>query len=224
MFVQTKVKWRVKHVPWLSHACDERWGAGVETQKYVRGDIGGWGRVPFNETYAPSLSTIFLRRGVGFIKFLENGTRPQPPTSPCDMTHSSHLCSAMMHVCLCVCVCVCVNETSAWCTRVLYINTNAYVYKYIWKYWIHSIYRSNQSEMKVCIANPPAKASTAKSALSCRKCVCEYIHIYTYVCVYIYTYTYVCICIYIYSDRLSCVCECVCRCRIIKYVHMHIYM
>jgi len=26
----------------------ERWGAGVETQKYVRGDIGGWGRVPFS--------------------------------------------------------------------------------------------------------------------------------------------------------------------------------
>ena len=38
---------------------DERWGAGVETQKYVRGDIGGWGRVPSNETYAPSLSTIY---------------------------------------------------------------------------------------------------------------------------------------------------------------------
>jgi len=37
----------------------ERWGAGVETQIYVRGDIGGWGRVPFNETYAPSLSTIY---------------------------------------------------------------------------------------------------------------------------------------------------------------------
>ena len=32
---------------------DERWGAGVETQKNVRGEIGGWGRVPFNETYAP---------------------------------------------------------------------------------------------------------------------------------------------------------------------------
>jgi len=48
----------------------ERWGAGVETQKNVRGEIGGWGRVPFN-----------LRRGVGLIKFLENGTRPQPPTS-----------------------------------------------------------------------------------------------------------------------------------------------
>ena len=28
----------------------ERWGAGVETQKNVRGEIGGWGRVPFNET------------------------------------------------------------------------------------------------------------------------------------------------------------------------------
>ena len=37
----------------------ERWGAGVETQKNVRGKIGGWGRVPFNEPYAPSLSTIY---------------------------------------------------------------------------------------------------------------------------------------------------------------------
>ena len=27
----------------------ERWGAGVETQKNVRVEIGGWGRVPFNE-------------------------------------------------------------------------------------------------------------------------------------------------------------------------------
>jgi len=38
---------------------EERWGAGVETQKNVREEIGGWGRVPFNETYAPSLSTIY---------------------------------------------------------------------------------------------------------------------------------------------------------------------
>ena len=38
---------------------NERWGAGVETQKNVRGEIGGWGRVPFNEPYAPSLSTIY---------------------------------------------------------------------------------------------------------------------------------------------------------------------
>ena len=37
----------------------ERWGAGVETQKNVRGEIGGWGRVSFNEPYAPSLSTIY---------------------------------------------------------------------------------------------------------------------------------------------------------------------
>jgi len=36
----------------------ERRGAGVETQKNVRGEVGGWGRVPFNETYAPLLSTI----------------------------------------------------------------------------------------------------------------------------------------------------------------------
>ena len=38
---------------------EERWGAGVETQKNGRGAIGGWGRVPFNEPYAPSLSTIY---------------------------------------------------------------------------------------------------------------------------------------------------------------------
>ena len=38
---------------------EERWGAGVETQKNVRGVFGGWGRVPFNEPYAPSLSTIY---------------------------------------------------------------------------------------------------------------------------------------------------------------------
>ena len=44
------------------HSCDvddERWGAGVETQKNVREEIGGWGRVPFNEPYAPSLRTIY---------------------------------------------------------------------------------------------------------------------------------------------------------------------
>ena len=40
-------------------ALAERWGAGVETQKNLRGAIGGWGRVPFNETYAPSISTIY---------------------------------------------------------------------------------------------------------------------------------------------------------------------
>ena len=37
----------------------ERWGAGVGTQKNVRGEIGGWGREPFHENYAPSLSTIY---------------------------------------------------------------------------------------------------------------------------------------------------------------------
>ena len=39
--------------------CSERWGAGVETQKNVLRVFGGWGRVPFNEPYAPSLSTIY---------------------------------------------------------------------------------------------------------------------------------------------------------------------
>ena len=39
----------------------ERWGAGVETPKNVRGEIEGWGRVPFNEPHAPLLSTIYDR-------------------------------------------------------------------------------------------------------------------------------------------------------------------
>jgi len=37
----------------------KRWGAGVETQKNSREEIGGWGRVPFNEPYAPSSSTMY---------------------------------------------------------------------------------------------------------------------------------------------------------------------
>ena len=56
------VVWGVAmHLPFCLRmgCCVERWGAGVETQKNVRGEIGGWGRVPFNETYAPSFSTIY---------------------------------------------------------------------------------------------------------------------------------------------------------------------
>jgi len=58
----TFLEWRLVSVDALwatrrSHM--ERWGAGVETQKNVRGEIGGWVRVPFNETCAPSLSTIY---------------------------------------------------------------------------------------------------------------------------------------------------------------------
>jgi len=48
--------------PWLFRfilSSIERWGAGVETQKNVRGEVGGWGRGPFNEPCAPSLSTIY---------------------------------------------------------------------------------------------------------------------------------------------------------------------
>jgi len=37
---------------WFTCMCYlERWGAGVETQKNVRGEVGGWGRVPFNELF-----------------------------------------------------------------------------------------------------------------------------------------------------------------------------
>jgi len=47
-------------VNWRAQAgTAERWGAGVKTQKNVRGEVGGWCRVPFNEPYAPLLSTIY---------------------------------------------------------------------------------------------------------------------------------------------------------------------
>ena len=58
-------EWRLEYhriMACYNHTTDarqERWGAGVETQKNVRGEVGGWGRVPFNEPYAPSLSTIY---------------------------------------------------------------------------------------------------------------------------------------------------------------------
>jgi len=39
--------------PQNMNARNARWGAGVETQKNVRGEIGGWGRVPVNEPYTP---------------------------------------------------------------------------------------------------------------------------------------------------------------------------
>ena len=47
------------HVLNYTYTHVERWGAGVEIQKNVRKEIGGWGRVPFNEPYAPLLSTIY---------------------------------------------------------------------------------------------------------------------------------------------------------------------
>jgi len=47
------------HIFSFVNKCRERWGAGVEIQKNVRGEIEGWGRVPFNEPYAHSLITIY---------------------------------------------------------------------------------------------------------------------------------------------------------------------
>jgi len=62
---------------------------------HLHWEVGGWGRDPKKCTgrdWGMGSSTIQwnlrpvvkyqLRRGVGFMKFLENGSRPQPPTSP----------------------------------------------------------------------------------------------------------------------------------------------
>ena len=61
-------------------------------------EVGGWGRDPNKCTgrdWGMGSSTIqwnlrpvvkyYLRRGIGFMKFLENGSRPQPPTSRSDI-------------------------------------------------------------------------------------------------------------------------------------------
>ena len=59
---------------------NERWGAGVETQKCTGRDWGmGSSTIYWN---LRPVVKYHLRRGVGFMKFLENGSRPQPPTSP----------------------------------------------------------------------------------------------------------------------------------------------
>jgi len=76
-------------LPWV-----ERWEAGVETQKNVRGEIGGWGRVPFNETYAPSLSTIY-NGACKSLNFLKMVLDPSPPPL-------RGSCAVGMYSCLCV--------------------------------------------------------------------------------------------------------------------------
>ena len=59
-YTATDLRHQCRHLLVCFAVCPrERWGAGVETQKNVLGEIGGWGRVPFNEPYAPSLSTIY---------------------------------------------------------------------------------------------------------------------------------------------------------------------
>ena len=73
----------------------------LQTRHFFR-EVGGWGRDPKKCTgrdWGMGSSTIqwnlrpvvkyHLRRGVGFQKFLENGSRPQPPTSPFSPFRSS---------------------------------------------------------------------------------------------------------------------------------------
>ena len=56
IFFYTYIYKRIRSIMYkcILSICDERWGAGVETQKNVRGEIGGWGRVPFNEPMSPT--------------------------------------------------------------------------------------------------------------------------------------------------------------------------
>ena len=91
----------------MRHALFERWGAGVETQKNVRREIGGWGRVPFNENYAPSLSTIYDGAQVS-LNFLKMVLDPSPPPLlnsletntqiACATSAGIHVCHDSMHM------------------------------------------------------------------------------------------------------------------------------
>ena len=83
----------------------ERWGAGVETQKNVRGEIGGWGRVPFNETYAPSLSTIYDGAWVSW-NFLKMVLDPSPPPLASLPLSPTIDLPALNLICIYVCTCM----------------------------------------------------------------------------------------------------------------------
>ena len=118
--------------------CERGGGLGSRPTKNVLGEIGGWGRVPFNEPYAPSLSTIY-DGAQGSLNFLRMVLDPSPPPLPVHflwvstpaphLSHKSfvsvwlvsrvpqllcvHACVRMcVYVCesvfVCVCMCVCV--------------------------------------------------------------------------------------------------------------------
>ena len=98
------------------YACDERWGAGVETHKNVREEVGGWGRVPFNEellfcvcgellcntlqytaTHCNTLSTKQLMRSYCFVEsFYAKRERREK-----EMARAP--CAREKYMCMCVC-------------------------------------------------------------------------------------------------------------------------
>jgi len=187
MYVVVDTTW----VPWTyTTSCvrlgklarhSERWGAGVETQINVRGEIGGWGRVPFNETYAPS---FHLRRGVGFMKFLENGTRPQPPTS----RHSPiYVMPTGVSICTCVCVWVCVYVYGTW-VICMYIQTC------IHNFWSGTVF--------------PWLLSCRDSFRLIWK-ACSIVFFFFKLCACL---VYVCLCVCVCECGCVCACVCVCVC------------
>ena len=79
---------------WIESLYKYQQKAFTNLNRKPQGEVGGWGRDPKKCTgrdWGMGSSTIqwnlrpvvkyHLRRGVGFMKFLENGSRPQPPTS-----------------------------------------------------------------------------------------------------------------------------------------------
>jgi len=93
LHIDTQICILIKHTATM--LCNTAATIQCNTLWHSAREVGGWGRDPKKCTgrdWGMGSSTIYwnlrpvvkyhLRRGVGLIKFLENGTRPQPPTSP----------------------------------------------------------------------------------------------------------------------------------------------
>ena len=63
---------------WKYEVHDERWGAGVETQKNCTGRDWGMGSSTIEWGLRPVVK-YHLRRGVGLVKFLKMVLDPRPP-------------------------------------------------------------------------------------------------------------------------------------------------
>ena len=140
------------------------------------GEVGGWGRDPkkcMGRDWGMGSSTIWwnlrpvfkyhLRRGVGLIKFLENGSRPQPPTSLrwrggfCNVSTPHHPCHRH------------------W-PKSLYWVTYLYIHIYIYMSVLHK-----------CIESTPSMPSQGtKVSFLCYIFMCKYVYVWvTYMFRYI---------------------------------------
>ena len=180
-----------------------------------RREVGGWGRDPQKCTgrdWGMGSSTIewalrpvvkyHLRRGVGLIKFVENGTRPQPPTSRIAWVF-------MLWFKYC-----CVNESLVYvymCTY-MYIYTHVHISVYMWDCGPCAC-----MYMRVCIFT-----ICMYVYIPCLMCGYGFwIYVHTYICIFNWMHIHIwllyCTSVYIYI--------CICNLQQIRFLYdMYIYI